>query len=155
MKRTFRKLVLLSILAASTLSPAADRSERVRALSSNLICVCNCHQLLAACNHFHCPSSGPMLTDLEKQIDANKSDEAIMAYFVDKYGETVLAAPPVSGFNLAAWVMPFLALAIGVLAAIYFVRRFRARWVASSPSGDLSKYQDKVEEELKRFTPED
>ena len=68
----------------------------------------------------------------------------------------VLAAPPASGFNLAAWVMPFAALAIGALLAIYFLRQFRSRWVAAEqPTEGLSKYQDKVEEELKKFTPED
>jgi cytochrome c-type biogenesis protein CcmH len=97
-----------------------------------------------------------MLADLEKQVDAGKSDEVIMAYFVDKYGETVLAAPTTTGFNLAAWIMPFFALGIGALAAIYFVKRFRTRW--ATPTGtteNLTKYQDKVEEELKKFTPED
>ena len=97
-----------------------------------------------------------MLTDLGKQIDQGKSDEAIIAYFIDKYGSTVLAAPPVSGFNLTAWVMPFVALAIGTLVAIYFVRRFRAQWAGSAVNNaDLAKYQNKVEEELKKFTPED
>ena len=97
-----------------------------------------------------------MLADLGNQIDQGKSDNAIMAYFVEKYGTTVLAAPPASGFNLAAWVMPFAALAIGALLAIYFLRQFRSRWVAAEqPTEGLSKYQDKVEEELKKFTPED
>jgi cytochrome c-type biogenesis protein CcmH len=97
-----------------------------------------------------------MLADLQKQIDAGKSDEAVMAYFVDKYGETVLAAPPVSGFNLAAWMMPFFALAIGAIAAVYCVRRFRSRWATNpAPDATLAQYQDKVEEELKKFTPED
>ena len=97
-----------------------------------------------------------MLVDLGKQIDQGKSDEAIMAYFIDKYGSTVLAAPPASGFNLTAWVMPFVALAIGTLVAIYFVRRFRAQWAGRvAGSADLAKYQSKVEEELKKFTPED
>ena len=97
-----------------------------------------------------------MLTDLGKQIDQGKSDDEIMTYFVDKYGTAVLAAPPASGFNLAAWVMPFAALGIGAVAAIYFLRRFRSRW-AGAPSihADVTKYQDRVEEELKKFTPED
>ena len=97
-----------------------------------------------------------MLTDLGNQIDQGKSDDAIMSYFSEKYGATVLAAPPASGFNLAVWVMPFAALGIGALAAIYFLRRFRARWTtAGSTNADLARYQDKVEEELKKFTPED
>jgi cytochrome c-type biogenesis protein CcmH len=97
-----------------------------------------------------------MMTDLGKQIDQGKSDAEVLAYFVDKYGTTVLAAPPASGFNLAAWVMPFAALAIGALAAIYFLRKFKGRWAGVPENGpDLGKYHDKVEEELKKFTPED
>jgi cytochrome c-type biogenesis protein CcmH len=97
-----------------------------------------------------------MLADLGKQIDEGKSNEQIIAAFIDKYGSTVLAAPPVSGFNLTAWIMPFAALAIGGLAAVYFLRRFRTQWAAPVESNaDLAKYHDKVEEELKKFTPED
>ncbi len=96
-----------------------------------------------------------MMADLTKQIDQGKTDDEIMAYFIEKYGQTVLAAPPVSGFNLAAWLMPFVALAIGAVVAIYFLRRFRAQWAGSTETADLAKYQDKVEEELKKFTPED
>ena len=157
MKRRFRKLALLAVLAVAPLSLAADRSERIRELSPNFICICSCNQLLSACNHFHCPSSGPMLTDLGKQVDQSKSDGAIMSYFVEKYGTSVLAAPPASGFNLAAWIMPFAALAIGALAAIYFLRRFRSRWGADAGSTnvELARYEDKVEKELKTFIPED
>jgi cytochrome c-type biogenesis protein CcmH len=97
-----------------------------------------------------------MLKDLGRQIDQGMDDNAIVTYFTEKYGITVLSAPPVSGFNLTAWVMPFAALAIGLIMALYFLRRFRTRWAAAAePNPDLAKYQDKVEEELKKFTPED
>jgi cytochrome c-type biogenesis protein CcmH len=98
-----------------------------------------------------------MFAELGKHVDQGMSDEAIIAYFVEKYGSTVLSAPPISGFNLTAWVMPFVALAVGTLVALYFLRRFRARWAGAvaETGADLTKYQDKVEEELKKFTPED
>ena len=97
-----------------------------------------------------------MFAELGKQVDMGKSDEEVIAYFVDKYGTTVFAAPPTSGFNLMAWIMPFAALAIGALIAIYFMRQFRARWAGPVEGNvDLTKYQAKVEEELKKFTPED
>jgi cytochrome c-type biogenesis protein CcmH len=97
-----------------------------------------------------------MLKDLGNQIDQGKSNDEVMAYFVEKYGTGVLSAPPKSGFNLTAWVMPFVALGIGMLVAIYFVRRFRAKWAGVPVTDvDVAKYQDKVEEELKKFTPED
>jgi cytochrome c-type biogenesis protein CcmH len=155
-KQTFRKFALLLVLGATTLSLAADRNERIRTLSGNFICVCNCRQLLNACNHFNCPSSGPMFAELGKLVDSNKSDEEIIAHFVEKYGSTVLSAPPVSGFNLTAWIMPFAALAIGMIVAVYLVRQFRGRWAgAPELKEDLTKYHNKVEEELKKFTPED
>jgi hypothetical protein len=53
-------------------------------------------------------------------------------------------------------MMPFFALAIGAIAAVYCVRRFRSRWATNpAPDATLAQYQDKVEEELKKFTPED
>lgn len=156
MKRKLHKLALFFLLAATSLSAQADRNERIRTLSSNLMCVCGCHQLLGACNHFNCPSSGPMVAELGKHIDQGETDDQITAFFVDKYGTTVLAAPPASGFNLTAWIMPFAALGIGVFAAIYFLRRYRSQWAgAAGTNPDLAKYHDKVEEELKKFTPED
>lgn len=97
-----------------------------------------------------------MFAELGKHIDQGESDDSIISFFVEKYGTPVLAAPPVSGFNMAAWLMPFAALAIGALVAVYFLRRFRARWAGvPETNADLAKYQDRVEEELKKFTPED
>jgi len=43
-----------------------------------------------------------MLAELADQIDQGKNDESIVSYFVQKYGMTVLSAPPASGFNLTA-----------------------------------------------------
>jgi cytochrome c-type biogenesis protein CcmH len=86
------------------------------------------------------------------------SKEAIVENFAQKYGLTVLSSPPTSGFSLTAWIMPFVALFIGAMAAVYFVRRFRSRWpeAAVPQTGtDTAKYQNRVEEELRKYTPED
>jgi len=97
-----------------------------------------------------------MLAELNKLIDQGKTNDEIYAYFVDKYGTAVLAAPPASGFNLTAWIAPFGFLVIGGIAAVVLLKRYRAKWaVAGEPKEDLTKYQSKVEEELKKFTPED
>src|SRR5207248_4848675 len=106
----------------------ADRNDRVRNLAPKFMCVCGCTQLLSACNHFNCPSSGPMIAELNKLVDDGKTDDAVVEYYIGKYGSAVLSAPPASGFNLTAWAMPFVALGVGFAVAIYFVRRFRARW---------------------------
>ena len=157
MKLRFRKLLVLLVIAAAPLSLAADRSERIRELSPKFMCVCGgCNQVLMNCNHIGCPSREAMLKDLGRQIDEGQNNNSVVAFFVDKYGAAVLSAPPASGFNLTAWLMPFVALGIGALVAVAFLRRFRSRWADAPPASvDLSKYQDKVEEELKKFTPDD
>jgi cytochrome c-type biogenesis protein CcmH/NrfF len=153
----FRRLFVLLVIAAAPLLVAADRAERIRELSPKFMCVCGgCNQVLMNCNHVGCPSREAMLKDLGRQIDSGLDNNSIVAFFVEKYGAAVLSAPPASGFNLTAWLMPFVALGIGALLAITFLRRFRARWAGGPPADvDLSKYQDKVEEELKKFTPDD
>ena len=155
MKRRFRKFVLLFVLAATPLSLAADR-QHVKELGQKFICVCGtCNQMLTTCNHFGCPSSGPMLAELAAQIDEGNSDDSIVSHFAEKYGLTVLSAPPAAGFNLAAWIMPFLALVLGGALVVYFIRQFRAKWAVTPAEIDVTQYQQKVEEELKKFIPED
>ena len=96
------------------------------------------------------------MAEIAKELDDGDSDDSIVSHFTAKYGIAVLSAPPAAGFNLTAWVAPFLALALGGLLVIYFVRQFRSRWrTVPSADVDVAKYQQKVEEELKKFMPED
>ena len=151
----FASLVFLLLLATAGLT--ADRNERMRELTPKFMCVCGgCNQVLMNCNHIGCPSREAMLKDISNRIDQGNTDDGVVEYFVDKYGTSVLSAPPASGFNLTAWVMPFAALGAGLIVAIVFLRRYKAMRASTPPSSvDLSQYQDKVEEELKKFTPED
>ena len=96
-----------------------------------------------------------MLAELAAQIDEGNSDDSIVSHFAEKYGLTVLSAPPAAGFNLTAWIMPFLALVLGGALVVYFIRQFRAKWAATPAEIDVTQYQQKVEEELKKFIPED
>jgi len=98
-----------------------------------------------------------MKTEIEKFVDGGMSDEQVLAAFAEKYGQTVLAAPTTTGFNLTAWVMPFVALAIGAIVAVHFIRRTRSQAPASAAAAgiDTSQYNARLEEELKKYTPED
>jgi cytochrome c-type biogenesis protein CcmH len=151
------RLVPLALLLLASLAFTADRNERVKELTPKFMCICGgCNQVLMNCNHVGCPSREAMLKDLGRQVDAGRDDDGVVEYFIGKYGASVLSAPPASGFNLTAWLMPFVALGIGFAVAIVFVRRYRAQSAAApSANADLSAYQQKIEEELKKFTPED
>jgi cytochrome c-type biogenesis protein CcmH len=98
-----------------------------------------------------------MIAELQKMIDEGKSDNVILASFVAKYGKPVLSAPTAQGFDLIAWLMPFIAFLFGVSTVTYLAKTWRAR--APRPetgsSADTAEYRDRLEKELKKYTPED
>jgi cytochrome c-type biogenesis protein CcmH len=153
-----RNLSLAFLLVMTSLSYGADR-ERVKDLSSKLMCMCGgCNAVLGFCPHsVTCPTGVPMKTEIEKMLDEGRDEKSILDHFVTKYGTNVLSAPTTTGFNLTAWIMPYVALGIGAILAVYFVRRFRAGapQTALQAGGDTAKYKSRVEEELEKYTPED
>ena len=78
------------------------------------MCVCGCNQVLLECNHVGCTYSDRMRDELAAEFDRGDSDDLVLQAFVQKYGPTVLAAPTTTGFNRVAWIMPYLALVLGL-----------------------------------------
>jgi cytochrome c-type biogenesis protein CcmH/NrfF len=109
--------------------------------------------ILRVCNHQNCPSAVPMRLEIEKQIVEGKDDDTIVAGFVEEHGTKVLSAPPAEGLNLAAWVMPGLALGLGLLAALYLATRWagkrRASVAGAGAPGVDPAIRSRIEEELK------
>jgi len=151
-----RKYLLILFLLLGPAAQAADRA-RIKEIGQGLMCICGCNQLLAGCNHLGCPSSVPMEKELAAFIDQGMTRDQVLAAFVAKYGTRVLSAPPTRGaFNISAWIMPFVALFVGALAVIYILRTWKSRTVLATPEPvDDDKYRQQLEEELKKFTPED
>jgi cytochrome c-type biogenesis protein CcmH len=95
--------------------------------------------------------------EIRQQMALDKSKEEILAHFADKYGEKILSSPTTTGFNLVAWVMPFLALSIAAAVLVLTVTRWGRRRApvpaapAASPPGAASEYQRILERELKQF----
>ncbi|MBI2082147.1 MAG: cytochrome c-type biogenesis protein CcmH [Deltaproteobacteria bacterium] len=49
-----------------------------------------------------------MMTIVREQVQAGKSDEEILKYFEERYGEWVLLKPKPVGMNLMVWILPIL-----------------------------------------------
>lgn len=152
-----RKVLLTLLLGLASVSLAADR-QTVKEVAQQLMCPCGCNQTLGNCNHVNCPNMAGMTKEVTQQLDGGKTKEGILAAFAEKYGDAILSAPPATGFNLAAWLMPFVALAVGMSMVVYFVRTFKSRWpeaAAATEKVDMAKYGQRVEDELTKFIPED
>jgi cytochrome c-type biogenesis protein CcmH len=137
----------LLCLAILTLVGAGDPASRFKEIGHQLMCICGCHQILLECNHVGCPDSDGMRNELMAAVQRGDSDSLVQQAFVQKYGPTVLAAPTGIGFNRVAWIMPFLALVLGLLSTIFIVLAWRKRPALAAPGGVLPV----SDSELERF----
>ena len=64
-----------------------------------------------------------MMAKVRTMHKEGKSEEVILKYFTDRYGDWVLLRPKVSGFNWFVWGLPPFVLLLGVLAALMRSRR--------------------------------
>jgi cytochrome c-type biogenesis protein CcmH len=114
-------------LPAKGTGPSMLPDER-DALERRLHCQCGCRLDVFTCRttDFTCPLSPAMHRDVMSLVDGGYTAPEIVDAFVAAYGERVLMAPTKSGFNWAAWLMPFAALAGGAAFVVVLLRRWRA-----------------------------
>lgn len=115
------------LLAVFAFLGAGDEGARVSDLGHRMMCVCGCNQILLECNHVGCNYSDRMRAELIAAVDRGDNDDLTLQWFVQKYGTTVIAAPTTTGFNRVAWVVPYLALVLGLAMVIVIVRTWRSR----------------------------
>lgn len=127
----------LLVLIVFAFLGAGDESARFNSLGHKLMCVCGCSQILLECNHVGCTYSDRMRGELIAGLDRGENDDLTLQAFVQKYGPTVMAAPTTTGFNRVAWIMPFLALALGLLTTISIVMAWKKRPAPAAPGGVL------------------
>jgi cytochrome c-type biogenesis protein CcmH len=127
----------LLALAVFAFLGAGDEGARFNSLGHKLMCVCGCSQILLECNHVGCTYSDRMRGELMAGLDRGENDDLTLQDFVQKYGPTVLAAPTATGFNRVAWIMPFLALVLGLVTTIFIVTTWKSRGPGDGGSGGL------------------
>ena len=133
---------------------AGDDSARFKDLGHRMMCTCGCGQVLLECNHVGCQSSDKMRNELQAALDRGDNDDLILQGFVQEYGPTVIAAPTATGFNRVAWIMPFVALALGITFVIYVVRAWKNRPEPALADGitiprgsELDEFREKARKE--------
>jgi len=125
-RRVLHALVLTaSVFLFLGAGPSTD--ARFKDLGHRMMCTCGCGQVLLECNHVGCKSSDKMRDELMAALDKGDNDDLILQGFVQNYGPTVIAAPTAKGFNRVAWIMPFVALAAGIVFVTWVVRAWKNR----------------------------
>ena len=103
-------------------APAAGQSSEadVRRVASQLRCVVCDHQSVAESN---AELAAQMREVIREQQAAGRTDREIIQFFVERYGDTILYAPPRRGFSLLAWWVPVVVLLVGAAGAVGFWRQ--------------------------------
>ena len=124
-------LLLAGIVQHADAAPAPDLEDQTRAVSAELRCVV-CQNLSVADS----PSemAQQMRAIVREQLQAGKSPDQIKEFFVSKYGEWVLLKPKTTGFSALLWVLPYVVLLLGVVAALWFVHRWTRKKKTAQPS---------------------
>ncbi|MGH8727902.1 MAG: cytochrome c-type biogenesis protein [Burkholderiales bacterium] len=124
-----RLFVLLFFLSTSVFAQNAAMEERMSRLSEQLRCLVCQNQTLE-------DSNADLAIDLRKhiraQIEAGKSDEQILDFLVQRYGEFVLYKPRLRAETALLWFGPLLFLAIGAIAMVITVRKRATRKIEPS-----------------------
>ena len=141
----------LLCLAVFALAGAGDPASRFKDLGHQLMCICGCNQILLECNHVGCPESDGMRNELMAGVSRGDSDSLVEQSFVQKYGPTVLAAPTNTGFDRTAWIVPFVALGLGMVTVVLVVRAWKNRPAPAIADGlrpargaELEKFRDQA-----------
>ena len=90
---------------------------------------------------------------VREMLSQGSSRDEILDFFVGNYGPDILAAPPKSGFNLLAWIVPAAAVVAVVAVGFLVIRSMTARGVEPSVAvigaeEDLAPYLEAVDRDL-------
>ena len=135
-------------------TPAGDLTQRVYEIADKLNCPLCQGQTLSECPLQICEE---MRAEIAQRLQAGQSEQEILDAFVARYGIGILNQPPAKGFNLLAWVIPFVGLAVvlaigGWVLVAWSRRRQAGETLPPAPSEPLpEEYVRRLEEELEAF----
>jgi cytochrome c-type biogenesis protein CcmH/NrfF len=130
-----KSLSLMAIFALMVTLTGAGEDARFDQLGHKMMCACGCRQILLQCNHVGCQYSDRMRGELSAGLGRGDSDDLVLQAFVQKYGQTVLAAPTTTGFNRVAWIMPFVVFLAGIAAAVLVILKWKSLTQAPATAG--------------------
>tara|TARA_Y100001970_G_C14250795_1_gene871701 strand:+ start:1758 stop:2174 length:417 start_codon:yes stop_codon:yes gene_type:complete len=105
---TVIKLFLLSFLLIIISCSVQETEEEIaQRIDRTLMCpVCPAETL----DQSQSELAKQMKSVIRIQLSEGKTDQEIIDYFIQRYGEEVLASPPKSGSTLIAWITPVIVL---------------------------------------------
>lgn len=120
MRKTSILLISTLLLLVGCSKPSTDPDVRALRLGGQLRCpVCRGVPIADS------PSTlaRQMMDIVRQQIAEGKTDQEILRYFEERYGEWALLEPKPEGMNLIVWILPALVLAGGAAGIVIRLKK--------------------------------
>jgi cytochrome c-type biogenesis protein CcmH len=126
-----KPLLFIVLLIISISSYAVDsrqlsdpkQQESYETLTKELRCLVCQNQTIA-------DSNAELASDLRRQVyemlQQGKSEQEIIRFMTDRYGDFVLYKPPFEGKTSLLWIAPLVFLLMGLMTVFFVIRRKRA-----------------------------
>jgi len=159
--RLFFLLLLPGLVIAQTELPSTQRALQTE-IQNALACYCGCGMTIQGClGGMICSESKTISKEVAAHLQNGKGKPEVLQAMVAQYGERILAAPTKEGFNLTAWILPFVALVVGGFIVAKVIAGWKKQTPVSMPGSPVvaakkenepsDPYQDRFERELREF----
>ncbi len=148
----FAVVFLGLFLSAAMSQTPKDISKDYKEACDRLVCQCGCNEQLSVCAMQNCSSATPMRAEIRERLQKGESVQQIVDSFVARIGKKVLSAPTMKGFDVTAWIMPFLILCLGLFVVGWIAFRMVRPSVAVAPAA--APVDSRIDKELREFEEE-
>jgi cytochrome c-type biogenesis protein CcmH len=155
-------LLLANLIVAQTEIAPEQRALQTE-IQNGLACYCGCGMTIQGClGGMTCSESRAVSKQVATLLQNGKGKPEVLQAMVAQYGEKILAAPTKEGFNLMAWILPFVALAVGGLIVAKIISRWKQQTPLQTPAmapvannkeekTASDPYQERLERELREY----
>lgn len=113
--------------------------ERAREVSKGLRCLVCQNQSI---DDSDAPLARDLRTLVRERIEAGDTNEQVVEFVVDRYGDFVLLRPPVNAYTIFLWVGPTLVLIAGATGLFFAVRNRRRTTGLGTSAAALSAEEE-------------
>jgi cytochrome c-type biogenesis protein CcmH len=124
-------VLMMSLALSAFAADDATLEKRAADLENELRCLVCQNQTIA---DSHAGLAEDLRREVREQLAQGKSEQEVLDFMVQRYGDFVLYRPPVRSTTWLLWFGPFLLLAAGAALLISRLRAARSRAADASPS---------------------
>ena len=150
----------LAILFVASLciaqSPTQFLTTDVRRAGEKLACLCGaCKNTVGTCQMLGCHYAAPAREKIAQLQKAGMNDDQVAGFFSKREGLKAFAVPPNEGFNRMSWLMPPIAIAMGLMGIAWWIKRSRRpvlmAELPAGPVGSTDRLRAELDKEMAKF----